>query len=52
MSPETFAVLVTQILRVVELAMEGQTPEQRRQLWDWYIADIQWWRKALKIDAA
>lgn len=37
-------------LRIVVLAMEGQTPEQRAKMWDWYITDVAWWRKALKID--
>lgn len=38
------------LLQIVLTAMEGQTPEQRKQIWDWYIEDIKWWRKALKID--
>ncbi len=44
-------------LRVIELlleiileAMKGQTPEQRKVMWDWYIKDIEWWRKQLKLD--
>ena len=39
-------------LRVIELLLEivlegmkGQTPEQRKIMWDWYIEDIKWWRK-------
>jgi hypothetical protein len=37
-------------LRIVLQAMEGQTPEQKKQLWDWYIKDVEFWRKLLKID--
>jgi len=38
-------------LEVVLEAMRGQTPEQKRQMWDWYIADVERWRKLLKLDA-
>jgi hypothetical protein len=37
-------------LRIVVLAMEGQTPEQKKQMWDWYIADVTRWRKLLKLE--
>ena len=39
-------------LRIVLLAMEGQTPEQRAKMWDWYITDVEHWRKFLKLDDA
>jgi hypothetical protein len=35
-------------LKIVELAMEGQTPEQRAKMWDWYIEDMENFRKWLK----
>ena len=38
------------LLEIVRLAMEGQTPEQRAKMWDWYIQDITWWRRKLGID--
>jgi hypothetical protein len=38
-------------LKIVLLAMEGQTPEQRAKMWDWYIHDIEWLRKAVGLDA-
>lgn len=38
------------LLEIVLEAMKGQTPEQRKQIWDWYIEDVKWWRKVLKID--
>lgn len=39
-------------LQIVLLAMEGQSPEQREKMWDWYIKDVEWWRRFLKIDPA
>lgn len=39
------------VLRLVIAAMEGQTPEQKRQMWDWYIKDVERWRKLLHLDA-
>lgn len=40
--------ILAAFLRIVELAMEGQTPEQRAKMWDWYIEDIEVTRKWLK----
>lgn len=42
--------LATESLKFAAQVAEGQTPEQRRIIWDWYIKDVAWWRKALKID--
>lgn len=38
------------LLELIVEAMKGQTPEQKKQMWDWYIEDIKWWRKALGIE--
>jgi hypothetical protein len=37
-------------LQVIVKVIEGQTPEQRKILWDWYIADMARLRKLLKLD--
>ena len=44
--------VVSQILAIVELslkivllAMESQTPEQRRNLWQQHIERMDWWQK-------
>lgn len=42
--------IIELILKIVLAAMEGQTPEQRKQMWDWHIADVARWRKLLKLD--
>ena len=42
--------LVTELTKLVSVIVEGQTPEQRKQMWDWYIKDVAFWRKAFKID--
>ncbi len=26
-------------------AMEGQTPDQRAKIWEWYIQDVTLWRR-------
>jgi hypothetical protein len=38
------------LLKIVLLAMEGQTPAQREKMWEWYIADLSFWRALLKLD--
>ncbi len=42
--------LVTAITHLVTVAMEGQTPAQKAQLWEWYLTDVSRWRKLLHID--
>ena len=42
--------IIELILRIVLQAMEGQSPEQKQKMWDWYIADVERWRKLLKLD--
>ena len=42
--------IIELLLKIVLAAMEGQTPEQRAKMWDWYISDVTWWRRVLKID--
>ncbi len=43
-------VILELLLKIVLEAMEGQTPEQKKIIWDWYITDVAWWRKKLKLD--
>lgn len=51
MDPLTAAAnLITALTKLVTVVMEGQTPEQRKQLWDWYIADVARWRKWFHLD--
>jgi hypothetical protein len=40
----------TALLRVIEKAMDGQTPEQKQVTWAWYITDMERARKWLKLD--
>jgi len=39
------AQLVTAIADLIRVAMEGQTPEQKAQMWQWYVNDMTAWRK-------
>ena len=36
---------VEAIASLVGKIMDGQTPEQKKVLWDWYIEDMRRWRK-------
>lgn len=38
------------LLRIILTAMEGQTPEQRAKIWEWYVQDVERWRKFLGVD--
>ena len=51
MDPVTaLATLVTALTNLVTVIVEGQTAEQRKILWDWYIADVARWRKLFHLD--
>ena len=39
------------LLEIVLEAMRGQTVEQKQRMWEWYIKDVEWWRRVLKLDA-
>ena len=52
MDPLTaLAQMVDSITKLVTVVVEGQTPEQKRIIWDWYIADQERWRKLFKLDS-
>ena len=43
--------LITELTKLVTVIVEGQTPEQKKQIWDWYIEDVTRWRKLFKLDS-
>jgi hypothetical protein len=45
-----FTVIATELLKLVNTIIASQPPDVQKQLWEWYVKDIAWWRKALKID--
>ncbi len=45
-----FCSMVEAIARLVEKAMDGQKPEQKAQLWQWWIEDQARWRKLFGLD--
>lgn len=52
MDPLTsLANLIAALTKLVTVIVEGQTPEQRKVMWDWYIADVARWRKLFKLDS-
>jgi hypothetical protein len=36
---------------MVTAMVDGQTPEQKQKVWDWFIADQERWRKWLHLDS-
>jgi hypothetical protein len=46
----SLANLLTAITNLVATMAEGQTPEQRKILWDWYIQDVARWRALFHLD--
>ena len=51
MDPITaLANLITALTNLVAKIIEGQTPEQKKQIWDWYISDVARWRKIFHLD--
>lgn len=53
MDPVTaFLNLSTATLNLVTAAFEGASPAQKQVFLQWYIDDMNRWRKLLKLDAA
>lgn len=50
MNPEAFLNLANSILQLVNKIVDSQPPEVQKQMWEWYVEDINWWRKHLGID--
>ena len=46
----SFVQLITAITNLVAKIVDGQTPDQRKQIWDWYIQDRENIRRILGID--
>ena len=38
------------LLEIVLEGMRGQSPEQKKLMWDWYIQDMAWWRKHFPLE--
>ena len=51
MDPATAALnAFAALLKFLTVIAEGQPENVRRELWEMYLKDVQWWRKTLKID--
>jgi len=51
MDPITAALLaLTELLKFLTKVVDGQTPEQKKIIWDWFINDQQRWRKLIGLD--
>jgi 2-hydroxychromene-2-carboxylate isomerase len=42
--------IIELVLEIVLVAMQGQSVEQRKQMWDWHIEDVKRWRKLVGLD--
>lgn len=45
-----WALAVKAIAEMVTEIVKGQSPEQKQQIWEWFIHDQERWRKLLKLD--
>lgn len=50
MTPDAFVLLASEMLKLINKIIDTQPPEVQKQLWEWYVQDITWWRKFLHID--
>jgi hypothetical protein len=51
MDPVTaFTNLATKMLDIIMVVIQSQPPDVQQQMWRWYVQDLAWWRKFLKID--
>ncbi len=44
------AEVIKAITELTKTVIEGQTPEQRKVMWDWYIQDVTAWRKLIGLE--
>lgn len=52
MDPLTaYALLAKALAELITKMIDGQTPEQKAQIWAWFIADQERWRKWLHLDS-
>lgn len=52
MDPITAAAnLITEITKLVTVIIQSQTPDEQKQIWQWYIEDRERIRKWFKLDA-
>lgn len=42
--------LATATLELLKEAIKDASPEQKRQMLQWWIDDVSWWRAVLKIE--
>lgn len=51
MDPVTaFALVVKAVAEMVTEIVKGQPPEQKAKLWQWYIDDLERWRKLFGLE--
>lgn len=51
MDPVTaFALAAKAIAEMIGKLVDGQTPEQKAQMWTWWVEDQTRWRRWLKLD--
>lgn len=51
MDPATaLANLAAATINLITELLDGATPEQKQEMWRWYIEDMQRWRRLLKLD--
>lgn len=47
---EAFVALATETLRLISKIIDTQPAEVQKQLWEWYVKDMEKWRKLLHLD--
>lgn len=51
MDPLTaFFTFATKLAELCIVIAEGQPPEVKKQVWEWWIEDVKAWRKVFKIE--
>ena len=38
------ATAISEVAKMIGKISEGQSPEFKKQMWDWFLEDIRWWR--------
>lgn len=42
------ALAIKAVAEMTTEIVKGQTPEQKKQMWDWFVEDVAFWRELLK----
>lgn len=50
MDPSTFALMVKALAEMITEIVKGQPPAEKAKMWEWFVKDVEFWRKLFRVD--